>query len=312
MRRTLALGLLTLLAAACGGLAPGFLDAGPDSSPPLYSGLRVAALGPGRAIFRLEFEGPRPWVYLLETRWHEQAGEYRLALDGLPLRQDPGDVRVVEQNGQRWMTGPGVEDGCWIFPADLERGPSFLTPDNLFDPAEVTARLQVVGDEQVLGRAARHHRLRSSDLGAWGAVAIDIWLDVETGATLRYELQAEGRDTLFGTGDGVLRGVYEVIEIGPQSFGPVEGCDIDLPLPEGVRRLMRLPGLVAFENEASAEMLLEFYARELAAQGWSTIEPPAQVGGAVVMVLAREGERLRLTLQALTDGVRVELLTLDS
>lgn len=308
MRRTLALASLTLLAAACAGLAPG----SPGGAPPLYSGIRAAALGPGQSTFRLEFEGPRPWVYLLDTRWHEQAGEYRLALDGLPLRQDPGDVRVVEEHGQRWMTGPGVEGGCWIFPADFERGPSFLTPDSLFDPASVTARLQTVGDELTGGRAARHYRLRSSDLGAWRAVAIDVWLDAETGAALRYELQAEGRDSLFGTGDGVLRGVYEVVEIGPQSFEPVEGCAIDLPLPEGVRRLVRLPGLVAFENEASAEMLLEFYARELAAQGWATVEPPAQAGEAVVLVLAREGQRLRLTVQALTEGTRVELLSLDS
>lgn len=311
MRRALA--LFALLSGACGYLPLGSDGPDPaDTSRPPYAGMRVAALGPGRATFRLEFDGPRPWVYELETRWDERAGEYRLALEGLPLRQDPGDVRVVEENGQRWMTGPGVEDGCWIFPADFERGPSFLTPDGLFDPAAVAARLQAVGEEQASGRTARHYRLRADDLGAWGAAAIDIWLDAETGAALRYELTAEGRDPLFGTGEGVLRGVFEMAEIGPQSFAPVEGCDIDLPLPEGVRRLVRLPGLVAYENDASAEALLEFYARELAAQGWATVEPPAQVGEAVVLVLAREGERLRVTLQALAEGARVELLTLDT
>jgi len=309
MRRLIV--LLLLLAAAC--------SSGPSPSPssipsstagirPSYTGLHLEALGSYQATFDLIFEGTVMWGHHLETRTDGRALEYGLHLDGLDASRNPGDVRLVAQDGINRMRGPGTDDECVQFPSELDLGPIFLTPDSLFAPDQLSEPLVAVKPETIAGTETIHYTLRQASLGKWRDLVIDLWRNESTGATMRYDLRVTGADPLFEAGEGVLTGRFLVSEVGTQTIEPIAGCEIDLPLPHDATHLVRVPGLISFESAAAAAETAAFYQAELAKTGWEPVAEPQASGDAVVLSYRQGAQRLDINIEAKTGGVHVELL----
>ncbi|MGD8822491.1 MAG: hypothetical protein PVG63_05250, partial [Anaerolineales bacterium] len=168
----------------------------------LYSGMNLETLPGYRAEFDLTFEGERLWSYHLETQASGDAYAYELSLEGLGPLQDPGDVRLVHSDGTNTMRGEGTDNECVQFPDSADIGMLFLTPDEIFNPNMLNAPMVAFEQEQVAGRDVIHYSLQQSDLMTWQDVSLELWISVEGGATLQYDLSANGPDPLFNGGEG--------------------------------------------------------------------------------------------------------------
>lgn len=260
------------------------------------------------ATFEIHFEGAYTWTYQLESRTDGSATAYDLHIEGVEASQNPGDVRVVLEGDVVRMRGPATDDACVQFPSDLDLGRSFLSPDDLIPPQEVAAALRPVGTETIIGKEATHYTLRQPSLADWQNVEIDVWKDTTSGATLRYDLRAAGPDPLFDAGEGVLSFQFVVSDTGPQTIEPITGCEIDLPLPPDATRLVRMPGLVAFESATKSNEIVAFYQTALAEVGWEPLAEPETGVDAILLSYRRAGEVLDINIEIREAGVYVELL----
>jgi hypothetical protein len=284
------------------------------SSGPTPTPLEPAPSRPDayRATFEIRFAGTYTWVYRLESRTDGSADggatAYDLHIEGVDASQNPGDVRVVLEGDEVKMRGPATDDACVQFPSDLDLGQSFLSPDDLMPHQEIEPALRPTGTETIAEREAVHYALRQPSLADWQDVEIDIWKDATSGATLRYDLRAQGTDPLFDAGEGTLSGQFVVQDLGPQAIEPITGCEIDLPLPPDAERLVRMPGLVAFESAATPDEIVAFYQAALAESGWEPIAEPETGVDAVLLGYHRDGEMLNVNVETRETGTYVELL----
>jgi hypothetical protein len=264
------------------------------------------------ATFEMRFVGTYTWTYYLESRVGSGADggatAYDLHIEGVNASQNPGDVRVVLEGDVVKMRGPATDDACVQFPSDLDLGQSFLTPDDLIPTQEIEAALRPVGTATIAEREATHYALRQPNLAGWQNVEIDVWEDTTSGATLRYDLHVQGTDPLFDAGEGTLSGQFVVNDIGPQTIEPITGCEINLPLPLDATRLVRMPGLVAFESAATPDEVVAFYRTALAEAGWEPQAEPEHGVDAVLLSYRRDEETLDVNIEKRATGVYVELL----
>jgi hypothetical protein len=317
MRRVFVLLLALAAVLACAPVAPPTPLPTASPSPTLltetpvtytYTGLGLEVLDGYHAIFEIRFAGDYEWAYRLETRTDRSAVEHTLHLEGISASRDPGDVRVVTEEKIARMRGPGTDDECLQFPADFDLGTSFLTPDDLIDPEGFRVVPTALGIETVAGIETTRYVLRQTDLGEWRNVQVNLWVDKESGAALRYDLRAAGPDPLFDAGGGVLTGQLVVTETGPQTIEPVEGCEIDLPLPPDATRLVKLPGMVAFDSAATPDETVAFYQLALTDAGWEAVAAPETGIDATLLSYHRGAQTLAVNVEATDAGVHVELL----
>jgi hypothetical protein len=307
MRRALAATALLLLS-GCRGALP--IGSEPTLSVPLaFEGVDETALGPHAASFEVHFESDDPWTYSVDTRLGDGALERSLHIEGVSDARNPGDVRMVAENGVKRMSGPGTADECLRFPESLDVNLSFLGPDDVLPPDGFQEPLVAIAQEAVAGRASTHYAMLQGELDGWQDVQVGLWIDGKTGAVLRYDLAATGWDPFFGAGYGQLQGRYQVETLGPQSIEPIAGCQINYPLPDRLENLVKLPGVVAFETTMTLDETADFFRNGLEADGWEPLQAEERSSGAIVLSYRREGEALDVTIREMDDRTKVELLS---
>lgn len=300
--------LLLLTAAACGSPQPSVAPT-PEGNTRAYRGLQLEALGAYQALFMLRFAGEQPWSYRLDMRSDGSAQEAFLHIEGVDAALNPGDVRMVVREGVSRMRGPGTDDVCLQFPSDIDLASSFITPDDLFPVASLPPFRETGQTERIAGIEAARYVLRQPAFQDWHAVQLDQWVDLASGATLRYDIQASGPDPLFATGQGELNGRLLVTGIGPQEIEAVQGCELDLPIRADATRLIKLPGLVAYESASSVLEIATFYALELPKTGWEQVSDPQVNGDVGLLSYQRGAESLEINIERQGEGVVVELFT---
>jgi hypothetical protein len=308
MRR--AIILLLVLTAICSGCSKPPVSPTPSAErTQVYAGLGLENLEAYHARFEVRFEGDFEWLYLVETRTDGRALEHSLHLEGVGAARNPGDVRLVVEGGNARMRGPGTDDECLQFPASLDLGLQFLTPNDLIRPAELGRLPEAAGSEAIAGVKTTRYSLSRTDLDGWCDLEVGLWLDEGSGAVLRYDLRAAGSDPLFDAGDGVISGQFVVEDVGPQTIEPVAGCEIDLPLPPDATDLIKLPGgLIVFESTVDAVEISAFYQAEMTEAGWDPLEE-SQVGvDAFVLTYGRNGDTVQINIETRDGGAHVELL----
>lgn len=275
---------------------------------PLYSGMNLESLEGYTAVFDLTFEGERLWSYHLETQASQEAYAFELSMDGLTAMQDPGDVRLVHSDGTNRMRGEGTDDECVQFPDSMDIGMLFLTPDEIFDPNMLDQPMVAFEEDEVAGQEAIHYSLQQSNLLTWQDISLDLWISVDDGATLRYDLSAIGPDPLFNGGEGHLVGQFSVVEIGDQAIAPIQGCQIDFPLPEDHTQLILLPDLLAFESELKPRALADWYQSTLDEAGWSPFAGRQTTDTGFQLSYQRGTESAQIKITATDAGSQVEII----
>ena len=281
----------------------------PTAAPTLdFSGLGPVPFDHYMARFTLEFSGDPAWRYQLTTRRAAEIVERHLAIDGVEDTRNPGEVRMVTQDGVTRMRGEGTEDRCLRFPESMGVNVTLLAPDDILPPEDFREDFVLLGGEQVGGFDTNHYAMQQSELDGWQQVQIGIWQAAAGSAVIQYELEALGWDPYFGAGWGELTGRYELLEVGQQTIKPIEGCQVDLPLPEEVRELVVLPEVIAFGSPQPVDELAAFYRESLEGDGWRALDQEERSSGAVVLSYLRDGERLRITIRRFNENSQVELL----
>ena len=87
---------------------------------------------------------------------------------------------------------------------------------------------------------------------------------------------------------------------------------IDLPLPPDATRLVRLPGLIAFDSRTGPAEIVAFYQVALAEAGWEAAREPQIDADTAILSYSRNGRTLEVEAEATTDGAHVEMLTGDN
>ena len=299
--RRLSLVLILLVAAAC--VPPPTEETGLT-----YTGLGLEQLDAYQATFEVRFEGDYAWEYQLETHWDGTAMAYDLHLEGVDPARNPGDVRVVIEGDTVRMRGPGTGDTCVQFPVDLGLAPSFFSPDDLIAPDAFPDPLTLAGTRDVAGVETTRYTSGVTRSGDWSELEVDVWWDDGLDVALRYDVEATGPDPLFDAGEGELSGQFLIETLDPPGVEPVEGCEIDLPLPADATYIVRLSGFVAFESDALPDEVVSFYRTALAEAGWQLTAGPEQGDGVIQAAFARNEQDLTLTVEASGEGSHVELL----
>lgn len=309
-RILLALGMTAFLsAAACRLSLPGGSgDEDQADTGRRYPGLSAASLGPHRSRFGLQFDGDKAWSYRLETAHGSSAVSHELKIDGVPLSVSPGDVRLIIEDSQVRMSGQATLGACWLFPEKSELQRSFLTPDSVFQPGEITLHLENE-DDRVAGRQSARYAVTIGTSDRWQEIEGDLWLDASSGAVLRFQFSARGQDPFFDFGAGRMEGDYSVLELGVQDLEPIDGCEIPYPVPEDAREIVLLEDYLAFETDLSEPELARFYQSRLEAGGWNLIEGPVEGQFGTTMTFS-QGDRLaEVSARDGDDGTKLEIFS---
>ncbi len=134
-----------------------------------------------------------------------------------------------------------------------------------------------------------------------------MWWDEDAQAVLRYDLSLKGTDPLFDAGLGTLTAHYEIIAIGPQDIAPVEGCEIDIPLPETAANLVKFPDLIAFESPVPAAEIVTFFLKSLPPAGWEAQGDILEAENVVLLNYSRGEETLSINIEQQPNRVTVEM-----
>jgi hypothetical protein len=247
------------------------LEKGPANLGQLKMNLNQLDAFHGR--FVLEFEGQSQWSYRVETRSDGTNMEYQLNVEGLEGGQYLGDVRLVNSMGINLMNGPGTGNECVQFPDSFITEPLFLDPTNFIHLKEFSTPPEETGSDLLLNREAVRYATADTYHLGWRDVSVTFWLDPQTGAVLRYEFQAQGKDPLYLQGDGSLHGVFEVLEIGPQQIESFQDCVIEFPIPDDAAEIIRFPGLISFTTSFGPNRLDSYYTPVFEDAGWVREEP---------------------------------------
>jgi hypothetical protein len=297
--------LASLLAGCSLGAGPASATA-PASAK--YEGMTAIPFDQYATRFTLEFEGETSWQYQLTTRRSGELLERELAIQGVDdTTRAPGDVRLVTSQGVTRMRGTGTKESCLQFPQAMSINVTLLSPDEVMPPDDFAQPLLLLGQEKVTGFQANHFVLRQDELDGWQQVELSIWISEVGDTVVRHEFQAEGWDPYFGAGYGQLNGDYEVVEVGQQQIEPIEGCQLELPLPDSAMNLVVLPEIISYSSEEGVEDIAAYYQQQLSEAGWRPLEQEDRSSGAVLLRYFKGGQQLLVSIRRFQDVTQVEL-----
>lgn len=234
----------------------------------VFTGINLSHLSDYQTTYDIEFNGDYSWRYSLTTHFDGKRTEYNLHIEGVDPARNPGDIRLVAEKETSWMTGPGVEHECFMFPSDFEIDYTFLTPDDTFPPEEIAPLLTYESKQREGDLSINVYTADIPEHEGWSDLNIVLWLVKDEDYPLKYDIEATGQDPLFDAGKGQFRGAFSVAYDPGYVIEPITGCDISIPLPEGADQVVRFPGLVSFETKDTPENLIIFYQDYLNSNGW--------------------------------------------
>ena len=264
------------------------------------------------ATFLIDFKGAETWKYQLQERKTPELHEVSLHIEGPESMKNPGDVRIVTDGSTTWMTGPGTDNECVMFPNGQGMDPTLIYPEHMVPVQNLLGQLAYQKDDPVAGSASRYYRGSALNLGDWKDAQVEVWQGNESSALLQFGMLANGEDKLFGFGQGSVFAHYRVDSLETPTIEPVPGCELSVPLPDSASGLVRLPGLASFESSTPVDQMRDFYASALPQEGWAISEPPAQSEVSTVLSYRRDAEEVEIHLESTeAGGSRVRIMFMD-
>jgi hypothetical protein len=274
-----------------------------------YQGVGLDGLEQYAASFVVSMQTAKPWTYQLTLRRSGDVREFVLHLEGVDPARNPGDIRLVSDGVTSRMLGEGTDNLCMQYPADMPGAPVFLLPDDLIVPAELAAQLAAAAVEEQDGGQLLRQAAANAALTGWEDVQAEVLTSLQNEQVKQLSVTAQGKDVLFGTGEGSLKAEYTLESTEPQQIEPIAGCEVSLPLIDDAASLIIMPGMVSFETALSMDETLAFYTGALEEQGWLKYDTTKSSQDSSVMSYRRGAESLEITISALASGCRVQLST---
>ncbi len=281
MKRLLLPLLITVfLALACpfsGGIGTGSQVDSLLSNP--QTGL--ASLDNYQSDLTISFQGTRDGQEInitdtyMQAEWPAQSAKFT-TIDAL---NEAGDrqLTLVGSVGEAQYYQADSAAPCEVTSGALAGGPTGFRLAFLL-PAVGTARS--AGEETLDGIATRHYTFDAASLSLPEGAAAEgeAWIARDGGYLIKYVLDITGSNSVFGAGAQGTRHVeYQLSEVGAHSDVVYpEGCEpvLDWPAVEDATDLIRLPGLLAYNTDASMEAVFAFYADQLPPLEWEQFSEP--------------------------------------
>jgi len=274
-----------------------------------YQGVGLDRLEQYAASFVVSMQTATPWTYQLTLRRSGDVREFSLHLEGVDPAKNPGDVRLVTDGVTSRMLGEGTDNFCMQFPSAMPGAPAFLLPDDLITPSELGAQLASVAVEEQDGVQVLRQAASGAALNGWTDVTAEVLALLPDGRVNQVTLTAQGKDVLFGSGEGSLKADYILESTDSQQIEPIAGCEVNLPLSADAASLIIMPGLISYETALYMDDMVKFYAGALEEQGWLKYDTTKSSQDSSVMSYRRGAETLEITIQALASGCKVQLST---
>ena len=307
-RSLILLILLTGILFACNFPSFDTSQTGSASDVDVYSGINLSHLSDYQSSYEVAFEGDYAWKYSLVAIHKAGITERNLHIEGVEGSQNPGDVRLVSNGETSWMTGPGVEGECVMFPDDFDLDYSFLSPDDIFPPKSIAPLLVFVSEEQKDGTLVQNFLGSTAEHEGWRNLIIEMSLVKGEGYPILYKISAEGSDPIFDAGTGKINSTFFISADPNYEIYPITGCEIPISLPEGASQIVRFPGLYSFEVSEPPENVVNFYQDYLAAHGWEEIQPLIETDTGLQMSYTKGKSILVFYFKTIDEGVLVEVL----
>ncbi len=294
-----------------GGEGP---EGGPAAEGAVYQGLSLDSLESYKATFQMAFtvEGADSptWTYRLDILAGAPGLQRSLSMQGVSAEQDLGDITLMQMGDTQYMTGEATgEAGCLIFPASVDLEASFLMPDSLLPPEDLSGILIPDAEVVVAGQSGQRYTFEADALGSFQDVSGELVLADEGGYVLRYGFAGITAETPLSSGlEGRLTWQFEITDLAPEEIvSAPEGCELDYPIMADAANLARLPGLITYTSPSSPEDIQAFYEQALPDDGWLRYDLPESSGDTTVLVYAREGWLLNVAITATDSGSEVQL-----
>jgi hypothetical protein len=239
----------------------------------VYTGIDLSHISDYQTAYDIEFNGDYTWRYSLITHFDGKRTEYNLHVEGVDAKYNPGDIRVVAEKETSWMTGPGAEHECFMFPSGFDIGYTFLTPDDTFPPEEITSLLTYESKQKENDLSIYVYTADVPEHMGWRNLDIVLWLVKDGDYPVKYDIEATGQDPLFNAGEGQFRGTFSVTDDSGYAIKPITGCELSIPLPKDATQVVHFPGLISFETSDTPEDVIGFYQDYLISNGWVADEP---------------------------------------
>jgi hypothetical protein len=151
------------------------------------------------------------------------------------------------------------------------------------------------GEETVEGISTRHYTFDggSLSLAKDAEAAGEVWIAVQGGYVVKYDLQIEGANPSSGTGAQSARRIeYLLSGIGtrPQVEYP-DGCRpvlTDVPAMDDAVDIIRLPGMLDYSSQSPLDSIASFYADYFTSGGWLQVGETQPNEDRSVAVFAKE------------------------
>jgi hypothetical protein len=279
-----------------------------------YFGLGLNTLQTYELTFELSFtpdnSAVSPWTYRLDWLASADGGMRRsVSLDGVPEEKNLGDVTVTQLGLTQYMTGPGVVSAfetaaCLIAPLAFGLNESFLTPDDLLPPDELSGRLIPDGQEMVAGQAGKHYLIDGGMLGRFSEASGDIVVAEEGGYVLRYDFTGRAVDTGFTEGQaGVMTWHYAITSLEPDvTLDVPPECTPPYPIMPDAAQLVWLGELLSYTSPSSRAEAVAFYEAALPGEGWQKSAPVEEGDETTTLSYSREGKVLVISISDGADG----------
>lgn len=306
-----------------GGRGEGEIEGGPivptltdGPQAPACEGLGLDSLSAYAASFEMTFvagdDASLTWTYTLDILAGGQPPGIRcsLSLGGVPSEQDLGDITLTLIGDTQYMTGEAVgELGCLVFPATVDMGTSFLTPEDFLSLSVLSDVLTPTGEETVAGQDGTLYTFEVDTLADFTNVSGEIVLAQDDNYVLRYDFTGNTVDTRFSGGqEGQMTWHFEITDLAPaETVGVPDGCEINYPIMSDATSLARLPGLITYNSSSSREDVQAFYEEALPAEGWERYDLPATSEDTTILTYARTGELLDISITRAEGGSEVQL-----
>jgi hypothetical protein len=290
----------------------------------------LAALDSYRATFRMNFEGsddgtPTQWTFEMRMERTTDPEASRVAYLGSG-DEDMGQLsgfEMVQVGDMQYVKFGEGSGNCITTPRDEDSG----NVDELFDLDDVMGGLSNARrsgpDQTINGVRARHYTfdeggLFGSTLGMTNAHG-DVWVANDGDWVVKYELSAEGKDTLFGKAEseGKLTWTYEVTEVNARfeiaAPADCESAASDVPVMPDATEKSSMGSLITYKSASTFQEVLDFYQDEMPANGWEpSAGEPLLTGELAMLAYEKEGQKASITITVDSGQVSVMISVEDT
>jgi hypothetical protein len=248
----------------------------------------------------------------MQTEWPAQEAIFTVVdtTDNSGVRQ----VTLIGSVDEALYFQPDSETPCTVNWGTTASGPSEFQLAFLLSPV-TTAKFQE--EQDMDGIATRHYTFDAASLSLADDITAngEIWIANDGGYVVKYVLDISGAESYFGPGaQGTQHMEYLLSEVGtnPEVVYP-NGCKpvLDLPAMDDATDLIRLPELLGYNTNGTAEVIFAFYEEKLIPLGWEKLSEGdpgtdlasmsfvrTDIEASAIIAVETEGNSRRVTVMA--------------